>query len=401
MKVCILRSYLGSDRHLLLDTAIPDVASWVRSVPDDSWALGTTETNHPRDLRVLAQYAGLTIDWEVPERFRHADEESNTDSSRFIQTVPRDVMISHIRGIRDKAESLEMMSHDSYINSNLVVTRRQLGSIREVRIDPRVWSESTQEDNSPALQSFEPNADGLADAVVYDQLGSLTGRLTVRSGPQILTLRRDMRQVMRATRRGRRLLMADFVSHEPRVALCLDGGDPPLDIYGWFKEEVMPGVTRDAAKNAIISTLYGMSPSTLSEKLDCTLVEAKIVNERVRVTFGLDKLEKELIRVHKNAGSISSAFGRKIKPSSASPGVLVNSYIQSTAYDIAMAGFRQILDMCAASLIETFVFFYIHDAMIFEIPERDEDRLRRLLSVPISIPGCPGRYWLKIKEVTE
>jgi hypothetical protein len=195
--------------------------------------------------------------------------------------------------------------------------------------------------------------------------------------------------------------MIDFVSHEPRVALALKGEDPPLDIYSWARDELLPGVTRDAAKNAIISTLYGMSPATLSEKLDCTLVEAKGINEMVRVAFGLDRLEKELMRAHSATGTIHSAFGRRIRPSSSAPGVLVNSHIQSTAYDIAMAGFRQILEMCAGALIETFVFFYIHDAMILEIPERDEDRLRTMLSSAISIPGCPGSYWAKVKEVTE
>ena len=195
--------------------------------------------------------------------------------------------------------------------------------------------------------------------------------------------------------------MIDFVSHEPRVALSQTQGSPPLDIYGWFRETHMPSMSREDAKGAIISTLYGMSPSTLSERLGCTLVEAKSINELVRVTFGLDKLEKDLLRVYGREGTIRSAFGRRIKPSSGSPGVLVNSYIQSTAFDVAMSGFREILGMCARSLIETHVFFYIHDAVVLEIQERDEDRLRRLLEAPISIPGFPGEYWTKVKEVTE
>ena len=401
MRVCLLRSHLGSDRHLLLDTASPTDSSWVRSVPEDAWALGTAESNHCRDLRILAQYAGQEVDWELPERFRRADEEANVDASRFLQTVPREVMLAHVRDVLSKAESLESLANDSYINDNLVRTRRQLGEIREARVDPGAWTEAVREDSTPALQSFEPNADGMADAVVYDQLGSVTGRLTVQTGPQILTLRRDLRRVLRPTRRGRRLLMVDFVSHEPRVALCLSGGDPHLDIYGWFQQDRLPAASRDSAKSAIISTLYGMSPGTLSERLDCTLVEAKGINEIIRVTFGLDKLEKALTRTHSSTGEIRSAYGRRIRPSSGAPGVLVNSYIQSTAYDVAMAGFRTILGECARQLVETFVFFYIHDAMILEIPERDEPRLRQLLSTPVSIPGCPGSYWAKIKEVTE
>lgn len=401
MRVCILRTYLGSDRHLLLDTARPERAEWTRGVPDDAWALGASVSNHPRDLRVLAQYARREIDWDIPARFRRADEEASVDVSRFIQTVPREALTAHVRSVAASAESLDELARDSYINGQFAETRRQLGDVRAARVDPDAWRDAMSAESIPALGSFEPGGDGLADPVVYDQLGTLTGRLTVQEGPQILTLRRDLRRVIRPTRRGRRLLMIDFVSHEPRVALSLAGGDPPLDIYGWFLEERLPGRTRDAAKSAIISTLYGMSPGTLADRLECTLLEARAIIEAVRVTFGLDKLEKELARSHASRSVIHSAFGRVISPSSSSPGVLINSYIQSTAYDVAMAGFREILGMCAASLIETFVFFYIHDAMIIEVPERDEDRLRGLLEQPIKIPALPGAYWAKAKEVTE
>jgi hypothetical protein len=401
MRVCILKSYLGSDRHLLLDTETGTSGAWVKSVPDDAWALGSSVSNHARDLRVLAQYAERDIDWEVPARFRSADEEAGVDSCRFMQTMPRNILLAHVRALLASAESLDSVGSDVYITGKFAETRRQLGDIRAARVDPAVWRDASSDDASPPLASFEPNADGLADPVVYDQLGSLTGRLTVQSGPQILTLRRDLRRIIRPTRRGRRLLMIDFVSHEPRVALSLAGGDPPLDIYGWFQADRMPTSSRDAAKGAIISTLYGMSPSTLSARLDCTLTEARVIIESVRTTFGLDRLEKSLTKEHAIGGTIASAFGRRIRPSSSAPGVLINSYVQSTAYDVAMAGFREILSQCAAALIETYVFFYIHDAMVLEISERDEDRLLEILASPIAVPGFPGSYWAKAKEVTE
>jgi hypothetical protein len=39
--------------------------------------------------------------------------------------------------------------------------------------------------------------------------------------------------------------------------------------------------------------------------------------------------------------------------------------------------------------------------MVLEVSERDEDRLREILASPVEIPGVPGRYWAKVKEVTE
>jgi hypothetical protein len=344
---------------------------------------------------------GAGIDWDPPARFVKADDEAGIDARRLLLTVPRDALLAHASRILASAESLEEHSCDQYIIGQFAETRRQLSDLRAARVDPVAWGEAMKQDPIPALASFEPNSDGLADVVEYDQLGTITGRLTVHSGPQILTLRRDLRGVLRPTRRGRRLLMVDFVSHEPRVALCLSGGVPPLDIYGWFQEERMSGASREAAKGAIISTLYGMSPSTLAAKLDCTLTEAKVLNETVRVSFGLDRIERQLTREHSSGGKITSAWGRRITPSSGSPGVLVNSYVQSSAYDAAMAGFRCILSACASQLVETFVHFYIHDAMVLEVSERDEDRLREIVERPVKIPGFLGEYWAKVKEVTQ
>jgi len=393
---------LGTDRHLLLNSSDAEDAAWVRAVPDDAWVLGSSMSNSPLDLRMLSEYVGAKIDWDPPERFMRADAEASIDARRLIQTVPRDALLALARRILASAESLEEHASDQYITGPLAETRRQLSDLRPARVDPVEWGEAMKSDPTPALSSFEPNADGLADVVAYDQMGTLTGRLTVQSGPQILTLRRDLRRVLRPTRRGRRLLMVDFVSHEPRVALCLAGSPPPLDIYGWFQEERMAGQTRDTAKGAIISTLYGMSPSTLAAKIDCTLPEARALNEAVRVTFGLDKLERRLLSEYASSGgTILSSCGRRITPSSPSPGVLVNSYVQSSAFDAAMAGFRRVLADCAAQMIETFVHFYIHDAMVLELSERDEERLVGIASKPVKIPGFPGEYWAKVKEVTQ
>jgi DNA polymerase I-like protein with 3'-5' exonuclease and polymerase domains len=195
--------------------------------------------------------------------------------------------------------------------------------------------------------------------------------------------------------------MADFVSHEPRVALGIKGDVAPDDIYEWFRSEHAPTCTRDQAKQAVIGTLYGMSASTLGEKTDTTLMQAKGLSEAVRVAFGLRDLETNLIREHRATGRVKSHFGREITPSSPAPGVLINSYIQSSAFDVAMAGFRHIVDLLAAQIVEVRVFFFIHDAMIFEVSERDEETVRSVLSREITIPGCPGVYKVKVKEVTE
>jgi DNA polymerase I-like protein with 3'-5' exonuclease and polymerase domains len=194
--------------------------------------------------------------------------------------------------------------------------------------------------------------------------------------------------------------MLDFVSHEPRVALGIAGVDAPEDIYTWFRDEHCESVSRDNAKVAIIGTLYGMSSSTLAEKLDTNLVQARAISEIVRSTFGIKTLEAALLEEIRREGHIRSHFGRRIVPSSTAPGVLVNSYLQSTAMDLGMAGFRQVLASLAGSMIEVSPLFYIHDAMVVEVSDRRLSEVVDLSHREITIPGCPGTYRFKVKELT-
>jgi hypothetical protein len=39
--------------------------------------------------------------------------------------------------------------------------------------------------------------------------------------------------------------------------------------------------------------------------------------------------------------------------------------------------------------------------MVLELSERDEERLVGIASKPVKIPGFPGEYWAKVKEVTQ
>jgi len=399
MRVCIHSDYLGSERHLLSNSE--GQLGWSGAIPEDAWVLGPSVSDSVRDVRVLASIAGDTASWDLPERFLRADEEASVDKARHLQTVPRRALLAHVCDVLSRARSMRSLADDSYITGWFLETRRQLGDVCAGYVDHTEWSRLMADESNPTLASFEHEPSGLMQPVVYEQLGSITGRLTVASGPQILTLKREHRSVIRSSRRGRRLLMVDFVSHEPRVALGIKGDVAPDDIYEWFRSEHAPACTRDQAKQAVIGTLYGMSAGTLGEKTDTTLMQARVLSEAVRVAFGLRALEAALISEHRASGRVRSHFGREITPSSAAPGVLINSFIQSSAFDIAMAGFRHIIDLLASQIVEAKVFFYIHDAMIFEVSERDEEAVRSVLSGGISIPGCPGIYKVKVKEVTE
>ena len=399
MKICILSSYLGTERHLLCEG---DRRSWVRDPPGDSWCLGVgLSDDRARDLRMLARICGVPDErLDLPARFDLADETAGVERRRPILTVPTAVLTAHACSVVREAESMRDAALDPYITQHLLETREQLLTLRRARVDAGLWREIVGSDPNPAVSSFEPDDQGLAQPVTYDQLSSITGRLTVEDGPHILTLKREHRRVLRPSRAGMSLHMVDFVSHEPRVALGLAGREAPEDIYSWFRDEYAPSATREVAKQAIIGTLYGMSAGTLADRAGCTLIESRVLVEAVRHAFGLKQLEAALTSQMRDQGSLISFFGRRIVPSSSVPGVLVNSYVQSASVDVCMAGFRHMRNVLAEEMIETFPVFFIHDAMILEVSARSEQALFDLAERDLEIPGCPGKHRIKIKEVT-
>ena len=68
-----------------------------------------------------------------------------------------------------------------------------------------------------SLRTFLPDDTGQAKKVRYDQIGTTTGRLTVKSGPAILTLPQKYRDVISSRYDQGKVIQIDFVSVEPRV----------------------------------------------------------------------------------------------------------------------------------------------------------------------------------------
>ena len=67
---------------------------------------------------------------------------------------------------------------------------------------------------------------------------SITGRMTITSGPNILTLKRGHRKILRSRYPGGKIVEIDIRAAEPRVVLALVGkkveGDVYTEIIGFY-----------------------------------------------------------------------------------------------------------------------------------------------------------------------
>lgn len=295
----------------------------------------------------------------------------------------------------------------SYYRNYYRKTMPLLKKFQKAKIDPVAFKLHSlmTEKKSVHLDSFAPDENGFAQEVIYSKSDTVTGRLKVVSGPNILHLRKDERNII-ASRFGHkegRVWMLDFKSIEPRIILGVNSlkeasgapssGSLPLDLYTHVINELqLTGVTRDSVKQVVITQLYGASHDTLLEKLGDSIEDKEGFISVINNWFGLDKIKERLLEEYEASDRkfIRSWYGRPVSTIEAKPYMLLNRFAQSTAVDVALMGFSAILDALEGS--ETIVpIFCLHDALFLDVRRDQEHELERLCEIGSkNIPLFPG-----------
>jgi len=281
----------------------------------------------------------------------------------MITQSKRDEIIStavrSIKGVMIDADN------QNYLASWMKI-REFLDSLGRISVVPKAWSQLREK--FPAMQgpSFSASVmTGRLPWTIYSTAGSSTGRLTVSSGPNFLIAPAEARTALRPSFPDSDIVIIDFSSMEPRVALMATGGDAGKgDVYRHLMK-VCGIEDRAAAKLATISALYGASESRLIETTG-SRARAKSIIESVRNFFNVTVLEDRLEQ-QAQTGMIRNFFGRPLHKVVKTPRLRVNHFSQSTAAELAVLLF---IDLC--SKVRTLrPLLVIHDALIAEIPRSD------------------------------
>ena len=264
-----------------------------------------------------------------------------------------------------------------------------------------------------ALKTFKPQKNNFTSDVEYSTSSTLTGRLTVTSGPNILHLKKEYRDII-CSRWGSEgtIFYLDFKSLEPRTILLLNqlhahnidsykGSLPlikycskiPPDIYTHLITELnLPSsVGRDEIKTTILALLYGATKESVVYKLKPMIESPEDLVDLVVEYFGLDKLKSRLTQMYvsNDRKFITNFYGRPIFCEDTTPSTLVNYYIQSTAVDISLYGYNKIISrLVEKELLEWFVpLFSLHDALILDVHNSVKHHINKLASLGQTIPG--------------
>lgn len=330
-----------------------------------------------------------------------------------------------------------LRDNSPYLREVYLPTERYLFSpssiLQPAKVDPVLFDQYLKEDHSRVVQSFEPDSDGFAVLPRYSRVSSVTGRLTVEHGPNILNLKKHHRNML-VSRWGSdgAILGLDYQALEPSMLISLNNSSSfrcsPMSLTtpGEGREEDLvalvgervgeyervdpytkillgtrlfgnanQGVTgalekvpatqvsqwRDMVKLVTVSRMNGMQSHALVEKIkslvkNTACFSAEELVEQVDDVLQLENISKQLYTEWTTKNSckfIENFYGRPILCDAEAH--LINRFFQSSAVDLAMLGFKNIIEYITDTvpdpeefLWQTMVpIFLLHDMIIFDV----------------------------------
>lgn len=396
MRVGISSDFIGSSRSLVYDGKS---YSWYSKIPKDVWTLGSKNYTH-RNIEFVIDSVGEQIS-KSPCEIRKKIYKSlrNEEDDEFIPwslVLDDGYFKTYIQNLLDQLWCFLNKWNDTYYMKALIDNRAFLESFKCAHVDLKKLELYKSKERKNQLRSFIPNSDGVLDKISYDQFGSQTGRLTVKSGPQILTLKKEFRDILKSRYKNGKIFEIDFVSMEPRVALSLIGKNPGDDVYISLSQELFENkYERDVIKLAVLSTLYG---SKSLSGIDIEWQEKRKIQAKIRDAFQIKKIENNLLdQINKN-GYIESRLGRRIFPKNKKKNILYNNFIQSAAADIALIAFKKMISKISRDIEPLFV---IHDAIILDVSEEASCQISEISSIDISYEGIEINLPVKISILND
>jgi hypothetical protein len=368
--LAITKDLLGTENHLLQQDPTGPL-TWSRSVPPNFLSLGPVRDSI--SIEAAFEIFKMQCPTPVPEEFQNAMKAIGTNET----VIPWHLVIpqeKYLSSLKDTFEILwklfSKLCQSSYLQTYIRVSNF-INCMQKARIDSVKLSNYIAAENNPSvlstLKSFKSCDDGLTQKVHYSNCRTVTGRLTVRAGPRILTLPANCRDIIGSYYEGGQILELDFKSLEPRIALILAGKDPPCDVYNEISEKLFSNkLKRPEVKIAVLCALYGASTRKLDSMLDNKFSGYEVIKQ-IKEYFCYNDITTKLSHDYKRDGLISNAFGRPIFCDSDRGNILYSNFVQSTAVDAAILGFKKLLDTMISDLKDVRPLFLVHDALILDI----------------------------------
>ena len=305
----------------------------------------------------------------VHERYRGMQKVLNLSDDALFKSLPRKYVKDRLNCIAEQLELiLEDIENREYLITYLCIKRflRELSApIVDTLILNKIAESTKHQATADKMMKFMPNQDGKVQKISYSMSGSSTGRLIVKSGPQILTTKTDVRKAFKSRFLRGKVLQIDISAAEPNIALNVLGRDCVGDIYDHIAKNILGGqVTRDEAKLITLCALYGQSPKNLKAQLPDN-INPNIVIEKTRKFFGASDLER-MLTLKQREKNLRNAVGRPIRLPDQDRRLLMSYFLQSSAAELSIVLFSEWCKVLPDSVVPLYV---IHDALLIDCTE--------------------------------
>ena len=371
---------------------------WTDEPPEDCSRIGFYPED---DLSIISRLTGIEIPAIPEEKYLIPFQRLGLKKVLWSKSMPRKAYKDYFQRIQNAIRLNVASDQYEYFENRIARQQKLISSLQPAHIDEKIFARRYADPatvNKTVLTSFTP-IKGVTRKVGYNLTGTSTGRLTISEGPQILTLKAEMRDILTSRYEGGKIMQFDYVSLEPRVALILSGQDPVKDIYTDLCDKVLDSQHgRQTAKLLTIATLYGMGVRRVKELIGVSKHTAYEVLKKLEIFFGVSEVKAHLEEEAKS-GFIKNYFGRNIRVRNDASHVLYNNYIQSSAMDAALEGFYQIVQGVEKEGHKCVPLFLLHDAIIFDCHPECFDKLEDIMAPGQQIPAFKSRLYMGAEEL--
>jgi hypothetical protein len=299
-----------------------------------------------------------------PESYLRMAESLNMDLSMLRKCVPIQTIESWQSSVLAVLEEAKHSNKDEDYLQTLISIKRILAEMHPALVDQEALlnlNDATKSRLSSLIASGASHR-----PISYSNSGSVTGRLTVVSGPNVLTMPSDYKRMLKSRFDGGRILQIDLIAAEPTIALNIVGKPPEADPYMELSETIFRSkLDRNACKKVVLCALYGQSKKKLSEVIGDGL-NAKDIIESTKKYFDYDGL-LSLIRESAEEDLLTrNFFGRPLLLPDSSESIAVSYFLQSTAAEAAILAFGDLLERTRDHCIPLHV---VHDALLVDCKE--------------------------------
>lgn len=394
MQFVISSRLTGTSQHLFVDDT---KLVWVDEIPQNVYQL-SGEYKDSLCFDTLFRLNNIDIEF-LDERYKNIL--STIFPQQTINYLPNKSLMSkqhykeYLTNIVRQVNDNQHLLSTKYYSETWVQSTNIFGMLKPCLIDTDKWENLINDEecgNRHVVKSFKPDENGYTKNVVYNRFGTRTGRLTIKSGPQILTLKKDLRNILKSRFKNGNICYYDFRALEVRIILYEAGKRcEHTDVYQFINEELFDGlIDRDVIKLVVISKLYGRNEETLGNDLGIKGTKLHQVIEKISRYFDFEKLYKRVKNQFIKDNFVYNKYERKILIDEPLDHIIFNSYVQSSGVDITLLGFT---DVCCNILpIDNVPVFLLHDAIIFDTP--DMSKLQNVIW--IKLPGFIQKFPLKL-----